>query len=78
MICPSCSEERDPVGVDIAPPLAICPACERSLVVTADGARLATSDDTGGLAPDQKTALSQLRIETRRERRAYYQLHHAH
>lgn len=72
MICPSCSEDVEPVGVDIAPPLAICPACEHSLVVTETEQRIARADDTKDLTPAQKLALSQLRIETRRARRAYY------
>ncbi len=76
MICPFCSEEAEPVGTDIAPPLAICPACEHSLVVSDAGTRLATSADTQDITPQQKTALSQLRIETRKARRAYYAQHH--
>jgi hypothetical protein len=64
------------VGVDIAPPLAICPDCERSLVVIEGRARLATAADVTDITPDDKAALSQLRIDTRRARKAYYQQHH--
>lgn len=77
MICPACSEEIEPVGVDIAPPLAICPACETSIVLDDAGSRLAKSSDTATLTPDQLLALKKLRKETRAERVAYFKLHHA-
>jgi hypothetical protein len=76
MICPSCGEERDPIGTAIAPPLAVCPACERSLVLTDGGARLAAAADTAPLTPDQLLALKKLRKETRAERAAYFAAHH--
>ena len=80
MICPACSEDVEPVGVDIAPPLAICPACETSIVIAdwlaGSGPRVAKSTDTAVLTPDQLLALKQLRKETRAERAAYYAAHH--
>ncbi len=77
MICPFCSEEMDPIGTDIAPPLAICPACEHSLVITDGSLRLANSEDTDALTPDQLNALKKLRKTTRADRAAYYKQHHA-
>ena len=77
MICPACSEEMEPLGTDIAPPLAICPACETSIVIDANGSRLAKSSDTATLTPDQLLALKKLRKETRAERAAYFKAHHA-
>lgn len=76
MICPACSEDMEPVGTDIAPPLAICPACETSIVLDGAG-RLAKSSDTATLTPDQLLALKKLRKETRAERVAYFKSHHA-
>ncbi len=76
MICPACSEEIEPIGTDIAPPLAICPACETSIVV-ADGVRVALGTDTASLTPDQLIALKKLRKNTRAERLAYFKQHHA-
>ena len=76
MICPSCAEDMEPVGTDIAPPLAICPKCEHSLVVTDTGVRIAQATDADTLTADQKTALVQLRVNTRTARRAYYTAHH--
>ncbi len=76
MICPACSEEMEPIGTDIAPPLAICPACETSIVI-GDGVRLARSTDTAVLDSDQLSALKKLRKNTRTERLAYFKLHHA-
>lgn len=76
MICPSCNAEIDPAGWTIAPPLAICPVCERSLVVGAGGERIATAADVQDLTAEQKLALSQLRIETRKARKAYFAAHH--
>ena len=77
MICPSCAEEMEPIGTDIAPPLAICPACETSIVI-GDGVRVARSTDTAVLSDDQLSALKKLRKRTRAERAAYFQQHHAH
>ena len=76
MICPSCSEEMEPVGADIAPPLAICPACETSIVV-GDALRIARASDTAVLTPDQLSALKKLRKNTRAARAEYFKQHHA-
>lgn len=76
MICPSCFEDIDPIGRDLAPPLAICPSCERSIVVSDTSARLADAADTAPLSPDQLLALKKLRKETRAERAAYFKAHH--
>ncbi len=76
MICPACSEEMDPIGTDIAPPLAICPACETSIVI-GDGARVARSTDTAVITDEQLAALKKLRKNTRAERLAYFKQHHA-
>lgn len=76
MICPACGEERDPVGIDIAPPLALCPACERSIVLDAEGPRLAKATDTAMLSDEQLTAIKKLRTDTRAARLAYYAAHH--
>ena len=38
--------------------------------------RLATSDDVKNITPEQKLALSLIRIVTRKARRAYYAAHH--
>lgn len=76
MICPACSEDVDPVGVDIAPPLAICPACERSIVLDADGPRIAKAIDTATVSDDQLLALKKLRTDTRAARAAYYAARH--
>jgi hypothetical protein len=67
----------EPVGTDIAPPLAICPACETSLVLDDTGSRLAKSSDTATLSPDQLSALKKLRKRTREARAAYFKAHHA-
>src|SRR4051812_48331930 len=75
MICPSCSEEIDPVGTDIAPPLAVCPSCERSLVLDAGALRIAASADTQYLTLTQKTAIVALRTVTRAARLANAQKH---
>ncbi len=77
MICPACSEEMEPIGTDIAPPLAICPACETSIVIDGNNARLAKSTDTAVLDSDQLSALKKLRKNTRAERLAYFKQHHA-
>ncbi len=76
MICPACSEEMEPIGTDIAPPLAICPACETSIVI-GDAARIAKSSDTAVLNDEQLAALKKLRKNTRAERVAYFKQHHA-
>lgn len=76
MICPACFEERDPIGVDIAPPLAICPACETSIVLGDSGPRLAKASDTAVLLPEQLSELKKLRTNTRAKRAAYYAAHH--
>ncbi len=76
MICPACSEEMEPIGTDIAPPLAICPACETSIVLE-DGPRLAKGSDTAVLSDAQLSALKKLRKNTRAERLAYFKQHHA-
>lgn len=80
MICPACSEERDPIGVDIAPPLAICPACETSIVLydwlAGSAPRVAKSSDTAVLTPEQLAQLKKLRKNTRAERAAYYAARH--
>ena len=75
MICPSCGEERDPIGTDIVLPLALCPACERSLVIEDGRVRLATSADTASLTDAQLTALKKLRTQTRAARQAYHAAH---
>jgi hypothetical protein len=67
----------EPVGTDIVPPLAICPNCERSIVLIDGTARLANADDTNGLTPDQSLALKKLKTKTRADRLAYYKQHHA-
>lgn len=78
MICPSCSVDMEPIGVEIAPPLAVCPACEHSLVIVDGAVRQASSADTESLTDAQLKALKKLRVETRKARVAYYQEHHAH
>lgn len=77
MICPACSADVDPIGLDIAPPLAICPSCEAS-IVTSPSLRRATADDTAAITDEQRAALVKLRKKTLADRRAYYAQHHAH
>ena len=76
MICPACSEEMEPIGTDIAPPLAMCPECERSLVLTDGAPRLAQAADVKRITDDQLAALRKLRPDTLAARRAYYATHH--
>ena len=66
----------EPIGTDIAPPLAICPLCETSIVI-GDEVRIARGTDTDALTDEQLSALKKLRKRTRAERRAYFEQHHA-
>jgi ribosomal protein S27AE len=61
MICPNCGHDVTPQGVSIAPPLAVCPECGRTVVVLDDGLRLATADDTRALSNDARVSLRKLR-----------------
>jgi len=62
MICPNCGNDIEPQGTSIAPPLAVCPSCGRTLVISdAVGLRVATAEDTRMMSEKDKIALRQLR-----------------
>lgn len=64
MICPNCGKDVDLTPPPIAPPLAICPACGRTVVVIEGTTRIAHGDDTTHLTEAQILGLKKLRPAT--------------
>jgi len=62
VICASCKYDVTPQGLDISPPLAVCPECGQTLVILdGDACRVAKRDDTIDVSDDKRIALRKLR-----------------